>query len=271
MEVSRALVTPRPSCEQGLGVGGTRKRTSPGHHVVMALLFGRMNSTIERRLLINYRMDPVLAQEWLPDGFRVQLVDGAAVAGICMIRLARMTPSGVPGVLGWRGENAAQRVAVEWDDNGTLSRGVFITRRFSASRLAVGLGGRLFPGVHTTAEISSDESDGRIAVTLRTQSTAPVTIDAEVDVATSLTGSIFPTLADASDFFRAGNIGWSPARESGLLDGLRLETDSWRVEPTTPIRVHCSLFDELPEGAAELDSVLLMRNLTATWNSVSAR
>jgi len=229
-----------------------------------------MNSTIERRLLINYRVDPAIAQQWLPDGFRVQLVDGAALAGICLIRLARMAPPGVPGLLGWRGENAAQRVAVERNDNGHLSRGVFITRRFSASRLAVALGGRLFPGVHTGATITSNESADRIAVTLRTSSASPVTVDADVEVVPSLTGSIFPTVADASNFFQTGSTGWSPARRMGSFDGLRLDINDWHVEPTRPIRVHSTLFDNLPTGAAELDSVLLMRNLTAAWQSVPA-
>lgn len=233
-------------------------------------MFGRMNTTIERRLLVNYRVDPSVAQRWLPEGFRLQLVDGVAIAGICMIRLARMAPPGVPAVLGWRGENAAQRVAVEWDDNGHNARGVFITRRFSASSFAVAAGGRLFPGVHTKATITSDETPDRIAVSLRTATSPAVTVDADVAVTTSLRGSVFPTVADASDFFRAGSTGYSPAHTPNRLDGLRLHTDDWRVEPTTPIDVRSTLFDDLPTGAAELDSVLVMRNVRAAWHPVPA-
>ncbi|MGU3294690.1 DUF2071 domain-containing protein [Williamsia sp. M5A3_1d] len=233
-------------------------------------LLGRMNSTIERRLLIYYRVDPSVAAQWLPDGFRLQLVDGVAIAGICMIRLARMAPPGVPAVLGWRGENAAQRIAVEWDDNGHTARGVFITRRFSASSLAVAAGGRLFPGAHTKAAITSDETHDRIAISLRTATTPAITVDADVAVATSLTGSVFPTVSDASEFFRAGSTGYSPAHRANRLDGLRLDTDDWRVEPTTPIQVRSTLFDDLPAGAAELDSVLLMRDVRAAWNPVAA-
>lgn len=228
---------------------------------------GRMHSVIERRMLINYRVDPSLAQQWLPDGFRVQLVDGVAIAGICMIRLARMAPRGGPGVLGWRGENAAHRVAVEWDAGGHTHRGVFITRRFSASPLAVAAGGRLFPGVHTRATITSNEAPHRITLTMRAPSVA---VDADVAIATELKGSVFPTVADASDFFRAGATGFSPARRPDTFDGLRLETTDWRVEPTTPIGVHVTLFDYLPTGAAELDSVLIMRDVTAAWNPVPA-
>ncbi|MBJ7290947.1 DUF2071 domain-containing protein [Williamsia sp.] len=235
----------------------------------MPLSLGRMNATIERRMLINYRVDQALAQTWLPDGFRVQMVGGSAIAGICMIRLARMAPVGVPTVLGWGGENAAERVAVEWtSSDGTPSRGVFITRRFSASRTAVALGGRLFPGVHTKAAITSDESPERIALRMTTPTD---TVDADVRLSTTLSNSVFESIDEASEFFRAGSTGWSPASKVGDLDGLRLDTDAWRVEPTTPVDVRASLFDNLPAGSAELDSVLVMRNVPAVWNPVTTR
>jgi len=52
--------------------------------------------------------------QWFPP-FRPQLVHGWAVAGICLIRLGRLRPSRVPSAVGLRSENAAHRIAVEWD------------------------------------------------------------------------------------------------------------------------------------------------------------
>jgi hypothetical protein len=45
-----------------------------------------MSSVIERRLLVNYRVDPAAAASLLPTPLRPQLVNGWAVAGICLIR-----------------------------------------------------------------------------------------------------------------------------------------------------------------------------------------
>ena len=82
-----------------------------------------MSSVIERRLLVNYRVDPevaakLLAPLQLPAPLRPQLVNGWAVAGICLIRLGRLRPSRLPGWAGMRTENAAHRIAVEWDSTG---------------------------------------------------------------------------------------------------------------------------------------------------------
>jgi len=51
-----------------------------------------MSSVIERRLLVNYRVDPEVAASLLPAPLRPQLVNGWAVAGVCLIRLRRLRP-----------------------------------------------------------------------------------------------------------------------------------------------------------------------------------
>ena len=42
--------------------------------------------TIERRLLVNYRIDPELVMAQLPAPFRPQMCSGWAVGGVCFIR-----------------------------------------------------------------------------------------------------------------------------------------------------------------------------------------
>jgi len=75
-----------------------------------------LSSVIERRLLVNYRVAPQVAGGLLPAPLRPQLVNGWAVAGICLIRLRWLRPSRVPGWAGLRTENAAHRIAVELND-----------------------------------------------------------------------------------------------------------------------------------------------------------
>ena len=75
-----------------------------------------------------------------------------------------------------------------------------------------------------------------------------------------------PTLADASKFFQAGSIGWSPTRNGLGLQGLQLTTDSWRVDAGEGLEVQSSFFDALPAGSAQLDSVLVMRDVPIIWS-----
>ncbi len=124
---------------------------------------------VERRLLINYRVDPEVIAARLPLPFRPQVVDGWAVAGICLIRLGSMRPLGLPTWVGLRSENAAHRVAVEWDSPGGTQTGVYIPRRDSNSMVNVLVGGRLFPGEHHRADFHVSESaeEIRVAFTAR--------------------------------------------------------------------------------------------------------
>jgi hypothetical protein len=90
----------------------------------------RVRGEIERRLLVNYRVDPEVLAQALPAPFRAQLVEGSAVAGICLIRLGAMRVAGAPRWAGLRSENAAHRMAVEWDDpKGVTRTGVYEMNR----------------------------------------------------------------------------------------------------------------------------------------------
>ena len=59
-----------------------------------------MRGTIERRLLVNYRVDRAVLQAVLPEPFRPWLVDDCGVAGICLIRLGSLRPVGLPAWIG---------------------------------------------------------------------------------------------------------------------------------------------------------------------------
>ncbi|WP_218137711.1 hypothetical protein [Streptomyces sp. 2131.1] len=43
------------------------------------------------------------------------MLHGHAVTGICLLRLGSVRPVRAPKALGLRSENAAHRIAVEWD------------------------------------------------------------------------------------------------------------------------------------------------------------
>jgi Uncharacterized conserved protein (COG2071) len=116
-------------------------------------------AVMERRILVNYRVDPDLLGSYLPAPFRPALVGGHGVAGICLIRLGRIRPAGLPAA-GLRSENAAHRVAVCWDGPDGPVTGVYIPRRDTSSRLAALAGGRLFPGYLHLARFRAHEDGG---------------------------------------------------------------------------------------------------------------
>jgi Uncharacterized conserved protein (COG2071) len=77
-----------------------------------------VRGSIDRRILVNYRVDPAVLAKLLPKPFRPQTVHGAGMAGVCLIRLKHVRPRGLPSFVGVASENAAHRIAVQWDDRG---------------------------------------------------------------------------------------------------------------------------------------------------------
>src|SRR6478735_389978 len=83
---------------------------------------------IDRRILVNWHVDPKVLAALLPAPFRPKVIHGVGMVGICLIRLKRVRPSSFPSWLGISSENAAHRTAVEWDDHGMVREGVYVRR-----------------------------------------------------------------------------------------------------------------------------------------------
>jgi len=230
----------------------------------------KVHGTIKRRLLVNFRVDPSTIQRQLPAPFRPKLHEGYAVAGICLIRLEDIRPSGFPRVVGLSSENAAHRIAVVWEDVTGWHEGVFIPRRDTDSLVNCLAGGRLFPGEHNRAKFSVDEDARQIALHMLSAD-GQIEIDV-VGQQTDLfsTTSIFRTTAEASKFFQSGSLGYSVTASGQRLDGIVLKTDSWRVSPLSIEHVSSSYFDNtsmFPPGSVQFDCALVMRDILHRWES----
>jgi len=231
----------------------------------------RMSSVVERRLLVNYRVQVEIASLLLPAPLRPRQVGGWAVAGICLIRLGGLRPRWAPGEFGLRSENAAHRIAVEWDGPHGRQTGVYIPRRDSGSVISVIAGGRLFPGEHHRARFDVHETARDLHVAF---ASADGTTRVSVDVRTAqrFQGSrLFADLREASEFFRRDSAGFSATRDAGRLDGVELRTDRWHVEPVEVHAVRSSFFADphmFPPGSAVLDCALLMRDIPGTWSAL---
>jgi hypothetical protein len=226
--------------------------------------FRTLRAQVRRRLLVSYRINPVVAQSLIPQQFRPQIVDGSAVAGVCMIGLESVRPGWVRPRIGLRTENVAHRIAVEWEENGETRSGVYIVARHSSSLLPVLAGGRLFPGVQRRARFDLDETESRFRVSMAAPGTR---VSVDVRLGGAWTSTLFPTIEAASSFYKAGAVGWSPRRDGVGVEPLKLTSEEWAVEAGQVMNLKSSYFDALPKGSAELDSVLVMRDIPMLWET----
>ncbi len=233
-------------------------------------VFPTIRGLIDRRILVNFQVEPEVLRRILPEPFRPKLVGRMGMAGICLIRLKQMRPPGVPKWFGLRSENAAHRIAVEWEENGQPREGVYIPRRDTSSRFNVLVGGRIFPGYHHHArfrvreesdryrlDIESDDRLTRLAIDGRLAERLPA-------------GSVFGSLEQASEFFERGALGYSATCDCGVYEGLELQSLTWSVEALEMTRVESSFFDDrsrFPAGSVRFDSALLMRRIEHVWHS----
>lgn len=231
--------------------------------------YPRIEGLIRRRLLVNFRVDPKFVRRLLPGPLRPQVIGGAAQAGICLIRLERMRPMGLPAAIGFSSENAAHRIAVEWEAGGCLHSGVYIPRRDSDSRIARLAGGRVFPGKHHAAHFEVRDDGGEIAFTMEScDARTNVELRARPAAAMPST-STFPSLEAASSYYERGSLGYSPAGDH--LDGIRLVTRAWKLQPLEVEYVRSSFFGDVtrfPPGSVEFDSALVMRDIESAWYPV---
>lgn len=229
-----------------------------------------LTGVIKRRILVNFKADPETVQRLLPEGFRPKLHRGKAVAGICLIRLEHIRPKMAPEFLGLNSENAAHRIAVEWNENGETREGVFIPRRDTDSALNSIAGGTLFPGEHNRADFNVSETNEGLEFAMRSRD-QKVSVDLKGTFADELPNeSIFENLDASSEFFIGGALGYSVNRGEKHLDGITLETKEWKVRPLKVENVTSSFYGDtsvFPEGTIEFDHALIMQNVEHEWHA----
>jgi hypothetical protein len=224
---------------------------------------------IDRRILANYRVDPEHMAAALPPPFRPQCINGFAIGGICLIRLKRLRPKALPIPWGIGSENAAHRIAVEWESNGQTMCGVYIPRRDTNSRLNSLAGGRIFPGIHHHAEFTVSEYDDHYSVSMASDD-GRATVHVSGSVSSTIPNtSVFDSLDAASDFFEQGSLGYSDTGTIGRFDGLEFQCRNWHVESLDVDEIQSSYFEDeslFPAGSVEFDCALLMRDIVHEWH-----
>jgi hypothetical protein len=231
-----------------------------------------IRGVIDRRILVNYHVDPSVLAPLLPTPFRPKVIHGVGMVGICLIRLQKVRPTFLPSWLGISSENAAHRTAVEWDDQGVVREGVYVRRRDTNSWLNTLAGGQLFPGIHHHAQFAVQESTERLKVALHSDD-GVTSMSVRGHRAHQLpASSVFSSREEASAFFQAGSLGYSATRDPSRFQGLELRCLNWRVEPLEVEEVRSSFFEDVarfPKGSLEFDCALLMRGIEHEWHGKS--
>ena len=228
-----------------------------------------LRGVIDRRILVNFRLEPDALDPVLPDGFRPRTVPGPdgprAIGGICCIRLREMRPRGFPAVVGVTSENAAHRIGVEWDEDGETKTGVYVPRRDTSSRVNSVVGSHTF-GRHYHADFRVREGGGRYELHM-TNRTDGVSMHVDATETDQVPGdSVVPSLSAASAYHECGAVGYCPSPDGDCLRGIELATDEWHVSPLAVSDVHASFFeDELPADTVGFDNALLMRDIGHEW------
>ena len=229
-----------------------------------------IHGIIERRVLLNYHIDPEVLQRVLPPPFKPKLYGGHGVGGVCLIRFQQMRPRFVPAWLGLGSENAAHRIAVQWEQDGELREGVFIPRRDTNSWFNKTVGGRVFPGLFQRSRFESRESASAVSIRI-VGADGGTEISFAGHVAEQLPpGSIFPSLDAAAGFFSLGATGYSATYSDGHYHGMELHSLNWTVSPLAIDEAQSCFFDDrqrFPSGSVALDCALLMRGIEHEWRT----
>ena len=226
---------------------------------------------IDRRILVNYTGDLDVIRKIIPAPFRPKNYRGRAIIGMCLIRLKQIKPKGFPDILGISSENAAHRIAVEWDEKGETKEGVYIPRRDTSLWFNSLVGGRMFPGKHYLAKFDVEEKDSHYNIDVLSSDQTQISISA-TEANEFNPNSIFENLDNASAFFKNGNVGYSPCDKG--FDGLNLNVFNWNVRPLHVKNTGSSFFENesiFPKGSVTFDNALLMVNAEHEWRGIDSK
>jgi hypothetical protein len=217
---------------------------------------------VHRRLLVNAVVDPDEAAARLPKGLRPHVTELGTVVGCCLLEIGQLRPAQLPARAGISLRAAAHRISVEWDD-GTSEPvvGVYVPMRHTDSRVAVALGGRVFPGVHSRAHVHIIGTSDRLTWLVDDAHRAG---GFEIRVGVSQAEDTTPTTAcgRVAETCLGASLGCSPDHR-GVLEVARMEPDhglAQRVDIEDLDSQFLSGFSSARPAPA-----FLMQNVGVTW------
>ncbi|MFV1989333.1 MAG: DUF2071 domain-containing protein [Acidimicrobiales bacterium] len=222
---------------------------------------GFLRGTIDRQVLIAYRINVDQVRTLIPEPFEPDVLHGCAIGSVSLVSMTHIRPPYCPSVLGFRAESAAHSIAVKLPNG---EHGMYVLRHDSSSSLSRLPGGRVFPGELHSSTFSVSESSAEIDIRVKSH-TCTTCVAIKGNVIRDLTSdSIFESLTGATKFFTDGASNYVAAHTQSRFDGVHLNARDWIVEPIEPSVAKASYFEDghlLPSGSVMFDSAMVMRGI----------
>lgn len=229
-----------------------------------------LNGIIDRRILINYRVDADVVKKLLPQHLDPIVINGFASAGICLLRLKNIGVKYSPSIFRITSENAAHRFLIKYKEGDKEVHGVYIPRRDTDSTLNVLLAGKLFSWPHYPANFQVQEANGKYSLKMQSEDLdTSLLVEAKLSD-TFPSDSMFTSVDHASECFRDCPVGISPSSHAGRFKKIRLQTKTWSVKPLEVINLRSSFYENkslFPNGSIRFDNALLMEGIEHQWTS----
>lgn len=216
---------------------------------------------IRQRVLLTYRVDEEWLQRQLPPGFVPTIVDGTALAGLCLLRWEALRPAGLPAWAGFPVDGIAERWFAHRAGR-AHQPGVVIPRRWVRGRAAATLT-RLVAGGHAEPTRVSFLRHGE---QLRVRTLEGPLVDVTVAPAPELSSTaLFGGDAAAVEALHAtAKRGWSGCGNASIAATDMVADAAWDAHPAAAVAVRQ---DVLPDHAV-LDHALVMERVPARLTPV---
>lgn len=225
-----------------------------------------MIGRIRRRLLVNEWADPAEVLPHLPRGMRPHVgSNGGVVVGCCMIEIESARPWPFPSRFGVGIRAAAHRISVEVGPKHQPTLAVWVPVRHTDSKAAVLAGGRVFPGVHATADVAirADARFLRWTISGGPHESGAFDIEACARVERTNDAS-----SEVADIVIGTALGLSPGRQAGEIEAIEMNPSHCRSR----IVELANLESDFMSGftSAMPAETLLMNDVDVTWHPVKA-
>ncbi len=222
-----------------------------------------IRGVIERRILVNYRLDVGTLEAVLPEPFGGREVgeSGKGIGSICLMRVGDARMSFAPEAFGVSVETATHRISAVREKNGETEHCVYVPRRDVSSQFCAAMGERLLPAELNCGDFRVEERNGvcRIRVDCG-EEFAGVEVEEREDVETEWE-SVFDSIGSAAEFFCEAGMRYSPSGDR--YEGVELCPREWEMEPVEVTGSRSSFFERL--DGAELDSAFRMEGIEHEW------
>lgn len=178
-----------------------------------------------------------------------------------MIEIDAARPWPLPPFAGVSIRAAAHRISVEVGAEHQPTRAVWVPARHTDSRVAVIAGGRLFPGVHATADVTIDENNDSLTWSVTSAARPSGTFDIE---ARASLDRIDNTTSEVADIVIGTALGLSPGRRPDQIETVEMNPRNRRYSVVELIELKSDFMSGF--SSAVPAEALLMNDVDVTWH-----